>query len=130
MIRYTRQHEDEVISMYVEEELSLSEIHKAAGVLPQTAWKILVRRGVPRRPVGVGRPMPQLPTNDLERTIWLHRQGLTYDQIGEILGLSEGGVKHRITVARQRLGYGGTTRGTRSARPIPRHVERAVASWR
>lgn len=108
-IRYSRRHQDEVIQLYVEDELSLTEIEEATGMKANTAYHILRRRSVPRRSTGY--PAPPIPTPELERTVWLHRQGLTYEQVGEILDLSEGGVKHRINVARKRLGYRETNRG-------------------
>lgn len=132
-VRYSRQHEDEVIYLYSEVELSLAEIYNETGVLPQTAHKILVRRGIPRRPVGVGKPRPRIPTNELLRTAWLHRQGLTWDQMSHILGIGESGIKHRLRVARQRVGYRPRPRsrnGSTAPTAIPRRVSLVVASWR
>jgi DNA-directed RNA polymerase specialized sigma24 family protein len=129
---YSERQELEVVALYEQDEYSLREIQEETGVVFGTAKNILARRGVKLRPRGSGRTMPPLHGNDLDRTVWLHRQGLTYEQMGQLLGLSEGGVKHRIGLARKRLGYEEVKRG-RNNRPktqIPLQVARAVRSWR
>lgn len=133
-VRYSTRHEDELISLYVDREMSLAEIEETTGVARRTVWNILVRREVPRRKPGAGGRggVPQLSTVEVQRTVWLHEQRLTYGQIGEILGLTEAGIKHRIGVARRRLGYKGTNRGhvgRQTPTGIPTHVQRAVRSW-
>jgi hypothetical protein len=130
--RYSERHELEMVSLYVDEERSLAEIEALTLVPYRSVWTILRRHGVQLRPPGVGRPAPRLADNDLIRTAWLHEQGLTYAQIGELLNLRAGGVKYRISIARERLGYDRVNRGAhnRARSQLPDHVRRAIATWR
>ncbi len=128
---YSERHEREVVQLYVEDERSLNEIENLIGVKRATVHDILKRNRVRTRPAGCGRKQPPLSSVDLVRTAWLHEQGLTYEQIGELLGLSAGGVKYRLTVARRRLGHSAFNRG-RNNRPktaVPAHVKKAIAAW-
>lgn len=128
---YSERHEQEVVELYVDDERSLAEVEAATGVNKETVRAILRRQEVRTRPVGCGRTQEPLPTLELTRTAWLHSQGLTYEQIGELLGLSVDGVKHRIATARRRLNHPTVTRGAnnRPKRTIPVHVRRAVETW-
>lgn len=130
--RYSRRHEDELIALYAEDEYSLAEVEQITGVNGSTVHKMLIRRGVPRRPVG--HPAKTLPAEELTRTVWLRQQGLTYAQVAELLDVSEGAVKHRLAVARARLNYRERRRRIRRGRfspqaTIPVHVRRTVESW-
>ena len=104
--------------------------------MPQTSvWNILVRQGVPRRSIQDAcqrntPPKGPLDIVALTRTVWLHEQGLTYEQIGRLLGIGRLAVKARIKSARNRLGYKAENKGRiNRTHPIPPHVEKTVERW-
>lgn len=130
--KYSPRHELEIVLLYTEEGYSTYDIEKLTGVKYGTVRDILCRHGVKMRTrAEVGHRLPSIPENELVRTVWLHQQGLTYAQIGELLGLAEGGVQYRIEVSRRRLGYQGNNRGANNKpkATIPVYVRRAVEAW-
>lgn len=128
---YSERHEQEIASLYVEDEYSLNEVERETGVNMETVRAILHRQGVRLRPPGCGRTQEPISTLDLTRTAWLHEQGLTYEQIASLIELKPGGVKHRIKVAKERLGYKTTNRGknNRPKKSIPVVVKETVERW-
>lgn len=129
--RYSERHELELVRLY-ESCLSCGQIEDLTTVPQGSVWDILQRRGVKCRTSADYEPAQEpLDTVLMIRTAWLHEQGLTYAQIGEIMGLKPGGVCYRLRAAKDRLGYKGVTRGknNRPKKTIPLHVRRAVALW-
>lgn len=130
--RYSERHELEIVSLYVKRELSLRGIEKETGVPRSSVWVILERRGIQLRPRGDhGRNGTRLDPLSLARTIWLHEQGLTYNQIAMAMGLQPTGVQYRVRIARTRLSYSGNNRSRSnwSRRAVPAHVQRALSTW-
>jgi len=134
MKRYSQRHEAEVIDLY-QEGHGLPTIERLLGVPRSSTWNILVRNGIERRPLkaacaGNEPPKGPLDVVELTRTTWLHEQGLTYAQIGELLGVGRLAVKARIQAARDRLGYKQRNSGrVNRTLGIPAHVQKVVANW-
>lgn len=130
-LKYTKRHEEELIALY-RSGLSLDGVCDETGVPAGTVWDILQRNGVKcRKRSDLAPAQDPIDTKLLIRTAWLHDQGLTYEQISEIMEIGESGVKYRIRAAKDRLGYKGVNRGhnNRPKKTIPAHVRRAVAAW-
>lgn len=133
-LRYSERHEAEIVALYAKG-LGIPTIAKEAAMPQTSVWNILVRNRVERRSIRAAcqdnsPPKGPLDVTELTRTVWLHEQGLTYAQIGELLGIGRLAVKARIKSARNRLGYYGRNAGhVNRTKAIPGHVRRVVANW-
>ncbi|UCH86093.1 MAG: helix-turn-helix domain-containing protein [Dehalococcoidia bacterium] len=78
--------DEEIVRLYVKQELGLKEVGALVGVSPSTVWLTLERAGVKRRPRG--RPSPIVAGREQEIIRAYTEEGLFLKEVGARFGLS------------------------------------------
>lgn len=98
-MRYDNPETDEIVRLYVEEFLGVTEISKRTHFSRTGIWKRLQNRRVRLRPTSWGNRNRHLPQQVVQETVDLYRSGLSMRQVGDRLGLSAATIFDRLESA-------------------------------